>query len=188
MASILDELSSVLDNVPPRYSDVAAEYRIPLSKHSTELQTHVKRDDIEFTTADGVAKAVQIFPILFGDSVILPDDLTESTISYQDMQRRSWAVNCWLPAACFVTLKNAVEVALALLVIQFFSATFAIRGIGHNANPGFSSIDGGILRDIRALNSIDLAADKATVSVGPGATWSAVYEELKTRNLTVPEK
>jgi FAD/FMN-containing dehydrogenase len=92
---------------------------------------------------------------------------------------------CWLPAACFIRVQNQVELALALKIVTLFQATFAIRSVGHNPNPGFSSVgQAGIVLDLGALNSIVLSPQKDFVSVGPGATWDQVYSELENDQLT----
>jgi hypothetical protein len=91
---------------------------------------------------------------------------------------------CWLPAACFVKVQNTQEVALALKIITLFQAPFAVRSGGHSPNPGFSSIDSGILIDLGSINDVVLAQDHKTVSVGPGAKWETVYEELEKHELT----
>lgn len=93
---------------------------------------------------------------------------------------------CWLPAACFLTLMDAFEVALALKLLTFTRLQFAVRSGGHNPNPGFSSIDeSGILLDLSALSDIKLSSDKKVASIGPGATWDIVYEQLEKEELTV---
>lgn len=181
MASVLDELLSVLESVPARYTNLTVEYQARLSKHKAELQIY-KNDNDQLSSEQRVDRASQVLSLLFGDSAILSDQSSEPMVS--EMQQRSWSTNCWLPAKCFVMLGNAVEVALALRVIRLFGARFVIRGTGHNTNPGWSSIDGGILLDIKSLQTIELASDKTTVSVGPGTTWSAVYEKLETHGLT----
>jgi FAD/FMN-containing dehydrogenase len=95
-------------------------------------------------------------------------------------------MTCWLPAVCILQVQNAVEVALALKIVTSTQSAFAIRSGGHNASPGFSSVgESGILLDLSALNSTTLSPDGAVASVGPGATWDRVYEELEKHELTV---
>lgn len=61
-----------------------------------------------------------------------------------------------------------------------------IRSGGHNANPGFSSVDeSGVVLDLRELRSVVLQPEKDVASVGPGAVWAEVYEELEKDGLTV---
>jgi FAD/FMN-containing dehydrogenase len=72
------------------------------------------------------------------------------------------------------------------MVITVTQSKFAIRSVGHNSNPGFSSIGvSGILLDLGALNDITLSSNGDVVSVGPGATWDMVYDELEKQQLTV---
>ena len=91
----------------------------------------------------------------------------------------------WLPAACFVKAQNTLEVALILKVVTAFQLPFAIRSGGHSANPGFGSVDSGILIDLSSLNDIVLSPDHKVVSVGPGAKSDILYEELEKYEVTV---
>ena len=43
---------------------------------------------------------------------------------------------------------------------------------------GASNINHGVTFDLGRLNDITLSSDKTTVSLGPGATWSEVYDAL----------
>ncbi|KAF2497905.1 FAD-binding domain-containing protein [Lophium mytilinum] len=93
---------------------------------------------------------------------------------------------CWLPAACFLKLTSTLEVALALRIGKYFSSSFSIRSGGHSTNPSFASIgETGIVLDLGALNAITLLPGGDVVSVGPGATWDKVYEELEKHEMTV---
>ena len=65
------------------------------------------------------------------------------------------------------------------------SCLFAVLSGGHASWPGASNIAGGVVFDLRALNSIEISADKSTVSVGVGAPWDAVYEKLDPLGLSV---
>lgn len=96
------------------------------------------------------------------------------------------STTCWLPAACIVKLENTAEVALALRIVTFTNVKFAVRSAGHNSNPGFASIgEDGVLLDVKALNQVKLSEDHKVCSVGPGATWEKVYEELEKNELVV---
>ena len=96
------------------------------------------------------------------------------------------STTCWLPAACFIKIQNAVELALALKIVTVTQSKFAIRSVGYMANPGFSSVgDSGLLLDLGALNDTTLSSKGDVVSVGPGATWDKVYEKLEKQELTV---
>ncbi|KAJ3561513.1 hypothetical protein NPX13_g8916 [Xylaria arbuscula] len=62
---------------------------------------------------------------------------------------------------------------------------YAIRSGGYASWAGASNIDGGIVIDMRALNSVDVHRDTSTVSVGAGATWDEVYAKLGPLGLSV---
>ncbi len=48
-----------------------------------------------------------------------------------------------------------------------------------------ANVDGGVTIDLRSLNSINLSQGNSSVSVGPGATWDAVYSRLDPLGLSV---
>ena len=81
--------------------------------------------------------------------------------------------------------QNTQEVALVLKIVTLFEVPFAIRSGGHSANPGFGSVDSGILIDLSSLNDIVLSPDHKVVSVGPGVKSDNLYEELEKYELTV---
>ena len=87
---------------------------------------------------------------------------------------------------CFVSPQTANDVSATIgSLTSAGSVDFAIRSGGHTWFPGASNIQGGVTIDLRGLDSIDLSADKSTVSVGPGATWDAVYAKLDPLGLSV---
>lgn len=52
-------------------------------------------------------------------------------------------------------------------------------------NSGASNSPGGVTLDLARLNSIQINAQESTVSVGPAATWDAVFAKLDPLGLTV---
>jgi FAD/FMN-containing dehydrogenase len=81
--------------------------------------------------------------------------------------------------------QNTQEVALALKIVTRLQATFAVRSRGHSPNPGFGSIDSGILIDLSSFNEIVLSPNHKVVSIGPGAKWEMIYGELEKHGLAV---
>jgi hypothetical protein len=95
------------------------------------------------TEVNWYARSVVTVHLLFSGIALLPARLTIDTA----IDRSS---TCWLSAQCFVTPSSASEVGLALEIVTFLHAKFAVRAGGHNPNPGFSSIsDYGLLIDLR---------------------------------------
>ncbi|KAK0101363.1 hypothetical protein ONS95_006538 [Cadophora gregata] len=126
-----------------------------------------------------VCKASEI--VLGSESVISKNDTL-----YQQEKNQPWSTTCWLPAACFIKPISVLEVQLTLRIITILQSRFAVRTVGHNPNPGFSSVDeSGVVIDLRHLNSVVLAPERDVVSVGPGATWGEVYDVLEKEELTV---
>ncbi|KAJ8122588.1 hypothetical protein ONZ43_g1256 [Nemania bipapillata] len=89
--------------------------------------------------------------------------------------------------ACIVSPQSAQDVShtVKYMTTQGAGCKFAVRSGGHTMWAGASNIAGGVVLDLRSLNTITLSADKATVSVGAGSTWDAVYAQLDPQGLSV---
>ena len=91
--------------------------------------------------------------------------------------------------ACFVTPQTVNDVSIVVKSLTSSSngsaGDFAVRGGGHTWFADANSAPGGITIDLRGLNSIDLSVDKASVSIGAGTTWDAVYQKLDPLGLSV---
>ncbi|KAI8946482.1 FAD-binding domain-containing protein [Xylaria longipes] len=111
-------------------------------------------------------------------NIVLPGSVIfMSSVEYSVTEDINWSETCWLPAACFVQPNNAVEVAVTLKVITAVKSKFAVRGGGHNANPGYSSIDdAGVLIDLQKMNGLAFEPNGITMQAGPGNRWRAMYE------------
>ncbi|KAF1959970.1 FAD-binding domain-containing protein [Byssothecium circinans] len=119
--------------------------------------------------------------LIFGVRAVEPKDPL-----YKGERQENWSMTCWLPAACFLRVQTPLDVAVALRLVTILRSKFAVRGNGHNANPGFSSVDNsGVLIDTGAIDFITLSQDKSFVSLRPGASWDQVYEQLEQQELTV---
>jgi FAD/FMN-containing dehydrogenase len=59
-----------------------------------------------------------------------------------------------------------------------------VKGGGHSANPGFSSISG-VEIALSRFNSAKLNVDGRTVEIGAGLTWGQVYETLDPAGVSV---
>ncbi|MCD2441180.1 FAD-binding oxidoreductase [Agromyces sp. SYSU K20354] len=62
------------------------------------------------------------------------------------------------------------DVVAAILVAQSARMPMAVRAGGHSV-AGYSTIDDGLLLDLRPMAKIELDASARTVRVGPGVTW-----------------
>ncbi|KAL3953922.1 hypothetical protein ACCO45_011878 [Purpureocillium lilacinum] len=135
-------------------------------------------------------------------------ELGDRQVSFEGFETYSSSLNSYfsqqeseLRPACIVAPKTPEDVANAVRVLSgdkktladdgsdggvWGGADFAIRSGGHAAHAGAANIGStGVTIDLRGLNSIELSADKKTVSVGPGAKWGEVYGKLDELNLCV---
>ncbi|KAF2012412.1 FAD-binding domain-containing protein, partial [Aaosphaeria arxii CBS 175.79] len=92
---------------------------------------------------------------------------------------------CWTSPTCVLRVQNSTQVSLALKVITFLRVRFAVRSGGHSPNPGWASIDKGILIDLQDMNQISVSGDRGIARIGPGARWGEVYQFLDRYNVTV---
>ncbi|SPQ23618.1 c707416b-dcfe-49b6-ad34-7f99f2c61f99 [Thermothielavioides terrestris] len=65
------------------------------------------------------------------------------------------------------------------------SCRIAIRGEGHTPFAGSANVQDGVTIDMRRLKGITLSADRSTVEIAVGETWTTVYTELEKHGLTV---
>lgn len=104
---------------------------------------------------------------------------------YEADRDRPWSQTCWIPAAAYVVLNSASEVASALAIIKKAGCKFAIRTNGHKPNVGFSSVDGnGVVLDLSGLAEKSLDNDGGVLHAGPGNRWGPVYTFLQEYGLS----
>lgn len=75
------------------------------------------------------------------------------------------------------------DVGRAVRYAEASGLPLAVRGGGHSA-AGLSTIDGGIVIDLRALDAVVLSEDNR-VRVGGGATWRQVVDALSPHGLVI---
>lgn len=129
------------------------------------------------------------------DSVILPHNKSP----FEDATQSYWAQQaCEAVPACVIQPRNAQELGEAVKILKDeFDGTeqqdvgdatiglFAIRGGGHSPLPGASSINGGVLIDLRRLNEVTPSADGFSVVIGAGAKWMDVSKVLDAKGLAI---
>ncbi|KAI0443595.1 hypothetical protein F4803DRAFT_561545 [Xylaria telfairii] len=89
--------------------------------------------------------------------------------------------------ACIVLACTSQDVSKAVkrLTAQSTTCPFAVRSGGHAYWAGASNIAGGVVIDLRALDTIALSANNSTALVGVGSTWDTVYAKLDPYRLSV---
>ena len=62
--------------------------------------------------------------------------------------------------------------------------SFAIRSGGTSANTGAADIDGRVTLNLRSLNNTRLNTQRTAATIGAGALWRDVYQELDVYRLS----
>ena len=84
--------------------------------------------------------------------------------------------------AYVVRCRNTADVVDAIALARDSRMELAVRGGGHSVS-GASLTDGGVVLDVRGLNTIDVDAARLTVTVGGGATTGEVDAALQLHGL-----
>ena len=109
------------------------------------------------------------------------------TLEYDQEQSQYWSTQqTELHPFCRFLPTNADDVRDALSAAWAQNASVAIASGGHSSNIGASNTENGLTIDLSRMNEVVLEHDHESVSIGPGARWSEVYEALEKHNLTVP--
>ena len=115
----------------------------------------------------------------FAGSVTGPDDL-----GYDDA-RALWNRMHDRRPALLARPRSAADVAAAIAYARAHGLRIAVRGGGHSL-PGHSTVDGGIVIDLRALDAVEVDPQARTVRVGGGAALGAVDAAVQAHGLVVP--
>ncbi|PPQ72897.1 hypothetical protein CVT24_001494 [Panaeolus cyanescens] len=100
---------------------------------------------------------------------------TASSPDYDKIRERYSKTAALKPA--YIALPTSIEdVIIAVKFATSNSLELAIKGGGTNPYPA-SSTDRGLVIDLRNINSVKVADDKQSVTVGGGAVWGDVYHE-----------
>ncbi|KAJ7727587.1 FAD-binding domain-containing protein [Mycena metata] len=88
-----------------------------------------------------------------------------------------WASSSTQASACTVEPGTAADVSVIIQLLASTNTSFAVKGGGHTANPGFSSTTG-VHISMTRFSSVAYDAASATVTIGTGLVWDDVYEAL----------
>lgn len=112
--------------------------------------------------------------------------LSEGSAAYDEFTGDYWAAQqANVNPYCIFKPSSAIQVSTAVLISRLTQCPFAVKGGGHAAFAGGSSIDGGITIALEKLNEITLSSNKKIASIGPGNRWGAVYKNLEQYGLEV---
>jgi FAD/FMN-containing dehydrogenase len=102
-----------------------------------------------------------------------------------DKARAVWNVMHDRRPAAVARCQSPADVAAAVAYGRQHGLTIAVRGGGHSL-PGHSTVDGGLVVDLRSLDRVNVEPITRTVRVGGGATLGAVDRGAQEHGLVVP--
>lgn len=112
------------------------------------------------------------------------DVSSSNSSSYQPLAY--WSVQqAEVTPACRVDVSSAKDISITIQISKLTQCPFAVKGGGHAAFAGASSIEDGILINLAKLNTVALSSDRTVTQVGPGNNWYDVYRQLDPLGLSV---
>ncbi|KAJ7621508.1 FAD-binding domain-containing protein [Mycena polygramma] len=111
-------------------------------------------------------------------AVFFPDDS-----EYVD-DNAHFAVSAAKNSTCSVEPGTAADIGSIVKILASTRTPFAIKGGGHNLNPGFSSTSG-VQLSMARFNQVIFHAESQTVDIGSGLVWDQVYADLEPYNVSV---
>jgi FAD/FMN-containing dehydrogenase len=120
--------------------------------------------------------------ILFGTDKVL----AEGENGYGNFTGGYWSAQQGsLQPSCVFKPTKTVEVSTLVLAARLYQCPFAVKGGGHAAWAGASSIEDGITVLLEEFKQAVVASDKQTVDIGPGLRWIDVYQAVEKDGLSV---
>jgi FAD/FMN-containing dehydrogenase len=120
--------------------------------------------------------------ILFGGDKVL----SVGSPAYDSFTGAYWSAQQGsLDPSCVFKPSKTLDVSTLVLIARLYQCPFAIKGGGHAAWAGASSIEDGITVSMENFKQATVAADKKTVDIGPGLRWVEVYKAVEKDGLSV---
>jgi FAD/FMN-containing dehydrogenase len=105
--------------------------------------------------------------------------VSEDTPAYNAFTGSYWSVQqAEVNPRCIFKPANTIQVSSLVLISRLTQCPFAVKGGGHAAFPGASSIEGGITVSMEKMNQVAVSNDKKYANIGPGNRWADVYNAL----------
>ncbi|OAL04330.1 FAD-binding domain-containing protein [Phaeosphaeriaceae sp. SRC1lsM3a] len=137
---------------------------------------------VERTLSSGCSIACNSLKLIYGDSKLL----VEGTSTYDAFTGAYWsAMQAAVTPHCVFKPTSALEVSSMVLLSRLTQCPFAVKGGGHAAFSGASSIDDGITVSMENFKKVEVSKDKKTADIGPGNRWVDVYTALEKSSVGV---
>ncbi|KAI0156880.1 putative FAD-binding oxidoreductase [Xylariaceae sp. FL1272] len=114
----------------------------------------------------------------FGSNLIV----TPSATNYTTLSEENWSQTSWHNPTCIALLTTATEISSLVSFLVDSQVPFAVRSGGHSPNPFDASIENGVLISLDNLDEISYDPGTELITLGPGARWDPVYDELDKYN------
>ncbi|KAL7775952.1 hypothetical protein CFE70_006364 [Pyrenophora teres f. teres 0-1] len=88
-------------------------------------------------------------------------------------------------SGCSIAASAQFEVSSLVLISRLTQCPFAVKGGGHAAFAGASSIADGITVSMERMNHVVVSKDKKYANVGPGNRWVDVYKTVEKSGVNV---
>jgi FAD/FMN-containing dehydrogenase len=120
--------------------------------------------------------------LLFGNDKVL----SEGSATYDNFTAGYWSAQQGaVSPACVFKPAKTLEVSTVVLISRLYQCPFAVKGGGHAAWAGASSIEDGITVSLESFKQAVVSSDKKTVDIGPGLRWVDVYTAVEKDGLSV---
>ncbi|CAI9628457.1 unnamed protein product [Alternaria burnsii] len=137
---------------------------------------------VERTSLSSCSIACSSLKLIYGSEKLL----SEQTPTYDTFTSTYWAAQQGeLHPRCIFEPSSTIEVSSLVLLSRLTQCPFAVKGGGHAAFAGTSSIEGGIAVSMKRFNTVAASNDKKYANVGPGNLWIDVYNKLEKSGLGV---
>lgn len=110
---------------------------------------------------------------------VLNLDYINSRNSYWNSRQSDYTPSCIIYPTC------AQDISTALKVIRTTGSRFAIKAGGHNPNDFFSSVDQGVLIDLKKMNGKSYDPETTLATYEPGNKFGDLYEFYEPLGRTV---
>jgi FAD/FMN-containing dehydrogenase len=112
--------------------------------------------------------------------------LAKESSAYNFFTEAYWSAqqSAMKPLCVFKPVKT-LDISTLVLIARLYQCPLAVKGGGHAAWAGASSVEDGITVSLENFRQAKVASDKKTVDVGPGLRWSDVYTAVEQDGLSV---
>ncbi|KAF7956497.1 hypothetical protein EAE96_003835 [Botrytis aclada] len=150
-----------------------------LESLDTAIYSQILELSGEYGGVDKCQLACKILSILSPTKLATPSSPAYIPLPYWSVQQAE------VVPSCRFDVTTPQDISTIIKVSRLTDCPFAVKSGGHASFAGASSIQNGILVNLQKLNTVQLSADRGTVSIGPGNTWYDVYQVLDPLGVSV---